>query len=81
MSECELCKQGDPAITVRCWSCRGTFHLHKRQLDEIEEGDVILGDCPSCRAGNCWQKVRGKVAYLGPVIYSGQPILDLRGKR
>lgn len=81
MSECQLCNQGDPAITVRCWSCRGSFHLHKRQLDEIEEGDVILGNCSKCRTINCWLKQGGTVVNSGPVIYSGQPILDLRGQR
>ncbi|MBA7572332.1 hypothetical protein ES708_14111 [subsurface metagenome] len=80
MSECKLCRQGDPSINVRCWSCRELFHIHQVQLDEIEEGDVVLVDCPSCGAGNCWLK-RGKgVVFSGPVIYNRERIKDLRGK-
>lgn len=78
MSNCQLCRQGDPAFTVRCLNCKATFHVHKRQLDMAPEGSLVMGDCPSCGTTQCWQKRRGKVAYSGPAIYDGQPILDLR---
>ena len=78
MGNCQLCRQGDPAFTVRCLNCKATFHVHKRQLDMVSEGSIVMGDCPSCRTTNCWEKRRGEIAYSGPVIYDGQPILDLR---
>ena len=78
MSECELCKQGDPATTVRCHSCKEYFHLHKCQYDQAEDESVVLADCPSCGAPNCFQKRRGQILYSGPVYYWGQTILDLR---
>ena len=81
MSECQLCLQGDPAITVRCHNCRQLFHLHQCRVDQAPEESIILGDCPDCRAVNCWQKRLGKVKYSGPVVFYGQPITDLRGKR
>lgn len=81
MTRCELCNQGDPSITVRCHKCRETFHLHRRQLNQVEEGTIILGDCPGCGTVNCWQKAEGKLAYSGPIIDWGQPIIDLRGSR
>ena len=81
MSECELCKQGDPSINVRCWLCRKTFHLHRRQLDMAEEGSIILGDCPNCKAINVWEKSRGRVVYSGAHAYLEGPVLDLRGRR
>lgn len=80
MRNCELCRQGDPSFTVRCCNCRTTFHVHKRQLDKVPEGSIVLGDCPGCGTTNCWQKTRGKITYSGPVSYNGQKILDLRVK-
>ena len=80
MSECYLCKQGDPSIPVRCWWCLRHFHLHRSQIDAAPEGATIIGDCPRCGVTNCWQKVGDTVVYSGPVIYQGEPILDLRGK-
>lgn len=81
MTNCELCRQGDPSVTVRCWKCEYIFHLHKRQLDMVEEGTIIMGDCPRCFAVNCWVKRGGLPDCSGPIIYVGQPIKDLRGKR
>ncbi|MBA7575865.1 hypothetical protein ES708_17701 [subsurface metagenome] len=81
MGECKLCQQGDPAITVRCHNCRQLFHLHQCQVDKAPEESIILGDCPSCQVVNCWMKHGGEVNFSGPVIYDGQPILNLRGKR
>ena len=81
MSNCELCNQGDPSITVRCWNCRETFHLHKSQLDMAPEDTIVMGDCPGCGAVNCWMKAKGQLDYAGPVLYLGQPTFDLRGKR
>ena len=81
MSKCQLCREKDPAITVRCLSCRGTFHFHERQLALVGSGSIILADCPGCGAVNCFLK-RGKrrVSYSGPVFLAGQTILDLRGQ-
>lgn len=81
MSECKLCKLGDPSITVRCYKCREVFHLHRSQLNQVEEGTVILGDCPGCGTVNCWMKLGDTVAKSGPVFDLGQPIIDLRGRR
>jgi len=80
MSECPLCRQGDPAITVRCFNCKATFHVHKRQLDMAPEGSIVMGDCPTCKTTNCWHKRSGKLAYSGPVFYNGQQIEILRLK-
>ena len=77
---CKLCRQGDPAITVRCFVCETTFHIHKCQLDMVSEGSIFMGDCPSCGVINCWKKHKGKIKYSGTVIYDEQPIFDLRGK-
>ena len=81
MSDCELCDQGDPSITTRCWRCRELFHIHQSQVDMTSEGQILMADCPGCPAINCWQMRDGKVDYSGPIIYSGQPIVDLRKKR
>jgi len=81
MSECELCNQGDPSITVKCWSCQGVFHLHQRQLGMVEEGVVIIGDCPDCGVPNCWVKRDNGVTSSGAILYRGESIVDLRGKR
>lgn len=81
MSKCELCRQRDPAITVRCHTCRDTFHLHQRQLDLVLSGSIIMADCPGCGVVNCFLKRgRRRVCYSGPVAHAGQTILDLRGK-
>lgn len=81
MAECELCKQGDPAINVRCWLCENLFHLHRCQLDGITEGVVVLGDCPKCGTINCWIKTHGGVAASRPVIYDGRSRENMRGER
>ena len=81
MGECELCKQGDRSITVRCHKCHGTFHVHKRQLDKVLVGTVILADCPNCGTVNCWIRFGNSLAKSGSVVYTGQPIQDLRGSR
>ena len=81
MAECKLCEQGDPAITVRCHSCRETFHLHRCQLDMVPDETIILGNCPSCGTVNCFKKLQNTLGYSGPVFYSGEPITDLRRKR
>ena len=81
MTDCKLCRQGDPSFDVRCFKCREAFHIHKRQLDAVADGDVVMADCPTCDAVNCWQKRHGKIARSGPVTYDGQPVLDLRKKR
>ena len=79
MSNCELCRQGDPAITVRCWYCRDTSHLHLSQLDLVRSGSIIMADCPACGVVNCFLKMgRRRVCYSGPVVHAGQTILDLR---
>ena len=80
MSECELCRQGDPAITVRCHNCRETFHIHQCQVDMAPADSLLMADCPRCRTINCWMKQQGKVKCSGLVVYYGQPIMDLRGK-
>lgn len=81
MTECPLCRKGDPAIPVRCHNCRGSFHLHKSQLDMAADGDILMADCPSCQVVNCWQKYRGKIKFSGPVFFGfGQSIVDLRRK-
>jgi len=80
MRDCSLCRQRDPSFTVRCCNCRTTFHIHKRQLDMAPEGSIVMGDCPGCGTTNCWQNRRGKIKFSGPVIWNGEPILDLRGK-
>ena len=81
MTECELCNQGDPSIPVKCWCCRGTFHLHQCQLNQVPEELVIVADCPNCGTPNCWLRKGRGVICSGPVIYEGQPIADLRGER
>ena len=81
MPGCKLCEAGDPSINVRCWSCREMFHLHKSQYEPVQEGTIIMGDCPSCGIVNCWEKAAKGVKTSGPVLYYGQPIIDLREKR
>ena len=80
MSECELCNQGDPSINVRCWCCRELFHLHRQQYDQVEEGTVILADCPRCGTTNCWIKTPQGIGYSGLVICADQEIEDMRRK-
>ena len=81
MPECKLCQAGDPSVTVICWDCKGIFHIHRSQYGELPEGTFIMGDCPSCGIVNCWQKGITGVITSDPVLYYGQPILDLREKR
>lgn len=81
MTKCQLCQQGDPSVDVRCWSCHKTFHLHQKQIGHLLDGTIIMGNCPSCQVGNCWLKKDKGVIYSLPVVYEGQPIVDLRGKR
>ena len=81
MSECKLCQAGDPSITVVCWDCKEKFHIHQSQYAWVPEGTIIMGDCPSCGIVNCWQKAVTGVTVSGPVLYYGQPIIDLREKR
>ncbi|MBA7624687.1 hypothetical protein ES703_32099 [subsurface metagenome] len=79
MAECELCNQGDPSINVRCWYCGKLSHLHHSQLDQVNEGEIVMTDCLECGATNCWVKAGKGVAVSGAVIYDGQPVTDLRG--
>jgi len=79
MTDCKLCRKGDPAFNIRCSKCREVFHIHKRQLDLANDGEIVMADCPTCSAKNCWQKRHGKIAYSGPVVYYGQRVVDLRG--
>ena len=81
MVECELCQQGDPAITVRCHNCRKHLHLHQSQVDKAPDNSLVMAKCPECGVINCWEKVKGKVRRSGPVAYWGQPVVDLRRKR
>ena len=81
MTRCELCKQGDPSYNVLCWACRDQFHIHQRQLNLVGIDTIVMADCPSCGAVNCWQRQKGRLAFYGPVIYDGEPIIDLRGRR
>ncbi len=81
MSECQLCKKGDPAITVRCYQCRGLFHLHQSQLEHAPNNSLVMANCPNCNLINCWSLSGGKVSYSGPVYHTGQPVTDLRRKR
>ncbi len=81
MTECKLCQEGDQAITVRCWYCWKVFHLHVRQLNQAPADSSIMADCPCCGAVNCWELVSGEVRSSGPIVYDGEPIQDMRGKR
>ncbi len=80
MSKCPLCLEGDPAITVRCFYCRGLFHLHQRQLEHAPDNSTVMAKCPNCNLINCWDWAGGKVSYSGPVYATGQPVTDLRQK-
>lgn len=82
MTKCDLCQQGEPATTVRCDKCQDRFHLHQRQFALVLSGSIILADCPSCGAVNCFLKrSRRRIVRSGPMVYDGQTFLNLRGRR
>ena len=82
-NNCELCNQGDLAITVSCKGCQDSFHLHERQIADVGPGSIILAECPSCLTVNCFLKRGPRLLYpSAPVkVYPGQTILDLREAR
>lgn len=80
-SECTLCHAGDPSVNVICWDCRKLYHIHQSQYGQVSDGTVIMADCPNCGKVNCWEEKGMGVATSGPVLYYGQPIIDMREKR
>ena len=58
---CRLCEQAqatgitDHPIDIGCWSCDGTFHIHRSQFEDLDIGTCFAARCPDCGQFNPYQ--------------------------